>query len=69
MYSEFANIVEGAKKLSSNEKKELKFLLEKYLIEERREEMNKNHKKSLTELDENRLEFSSDINNLKDTLE
>ncbi len=51
MYSEFANIVEGAKKLSSNEKKELKFLLEKYLIEERREEMNKNHKKSSTELD------------------
>ena len=48
MYSEFANIVEGAKKLSSNEKKELKFLLEKYLIEERREEMNKNHKKSST---------------------
>ncbi len=47
MYSEFANIVEGAKKLSSNEKKELKFLLEKYLIEERREENEQESQKKL----------------------
>lgn len=68
MYSEFVNIVEGAKKLSTEEKTELKFLLEKYLIDERREEISQNYKKSLKELNKNKLEFSGDVDKLKDMI-
>lgn len=69
MPSNFANIVEEVKELSIEEKDELRFLLEMYLIEERREEIYKNYKRSLKELRENKLEFSSDIGRLKEMLE
>ena len=59
----FANVVEEVQKLSSEDKGELRFLLERYLIEERREEIYQNYNESLKELRENKLEFSSDINN------
>lgn len=65
MSSDFANVVEEVKKMSSEDKEELKFLLERYLIEEQREEIYKNYKESLKELKENKLDFSNDINKLK----
>ena len=65
MSSDFANIVEEVKKMSSEDKEELKFLLERYLVEEQREEIYKNYKESLKELQENKLDFSNDINKLK----
>ena len=65
MSSDFANVVEEVKKMSSEDKEELKFLLERYLIEEQREEIYKNYKESLNELKENKLDFSNDLNKLK----
>lgn len=68
MNSDFANVVEEVKKLPSEDKQELKFLLEKYLIEERRTEIYRNYKKSIEELRKNELKFSSDTETLKEIL-
>ncbi len=65
MSSDFADVVEEVKKMPSEDKEELKFLLEKYLIEDQREVIYKNYKESLRELQENKLDFSNDINKLK----
>lgn len=43
MSSEFATVVEEVKKMSYEDKQELKFLIERYLIEERREEIYQNY--------------------------
>ena len=66
--SSFAEIVEEIKALSVQEKHELHELIEKYLIEERREEIYHNYIQSLAELDESKLEFSSDTKSLKGML-
>lgn len=65
MNTNFAGVVEEVKQLSSDEKQELKDLIEVYLTEERREEMLTNCRKSLKELRSGNLKFSSDINELK----
>ena len=69
MSSDFSSLVEEVKKISSEDKEELKFLIEKYLIEERREEIYRNYKDSLQELNANKLEFSSDIKKLYEMIE
>jgi len=69
MSSNFSNLVEEVKKISSEDKEELKFLIERYLIEERRKEIYKNYKESLNELNEKKLNFSSDINKLYEMIE
>lgn len=66
MSSDFASIIEEVKNMSSEDKEELRFLLEKYLIEERREEIYKNYSNSLQELKCGKLEFTNDINKLKE---
>ncbi len=48
----FNELIETIKSLSSEEKEEIKFLIERYLIEERREEIYQNYQKSLKELEE-----------------
>ena len=68
MANTFADIVEGIKPLSIQEKHELLDLIKKYLIEERREEMLENSIQSMTELKEGKLEFSEDLDDLKRTL-
>lgn len=50
MSSSFAEIVEGVQALSIEEKLELHDLIEKYLIEERREEIYQNYIDGLSEL-------------------
>ena len=65
MNTNFAGVVEEVKQLSSDEKQELKDLIEVYLTEERREEMLTNCRESLKELRSGNLKFSSDINELK----
>lgn len=69
MSSNFSNLVEEVKKISSEDKEELKFLIERYLIEERRKEIYQNYKESLNELNEKKLNFSSDINKLYEMIE
>jgi len=58
-------LVENIKKLPLSEKEELKSLLEKYIIEEKRKEIYKNYQESLKEYQTGKLKFFSDISQLK----
>ena len=68
MTQKYSILVEEVKRLSTEEKEELKLLIEKYLIEEQREEIFKNYRESKKEIEEGRLEFSNDIQRLKEML-
>jgi hypothetical protein len=68
MSSSFAEIVEEIKALSTQEKQELHELIEKYLIEERREEIYQSYICSISELEVGKAEFSSDTDKLKGLL-
>ena len=68
MNTDFAGVVEDVKQLSFDEKRELKNLLESYLIEERRQEILENGKKSKRELKNGELKFSSDVDELMEML-
>jgi hypothetical protein len=68
MSSSFAEIVEEVKALSTQEKQELHELIEKYLIEERREEIYQSYIRSFSELQDGKAEFSSDTDELKGLL-
>jgi hypothetical protein len=65
MNGSFAEIVEEVKALSVEEKQELHELIEKYLIEERREEIYQTYICSISELQDGKAEFSSDTDKLK----
>ncbi len=64
----FSDLVEEIKLLDKEEKEELKNLLEKYIIEERREKILENYKESLKEVEKGELNFSKDISSLKKEL-
>jgi hypothetical protein len=64
----FETLVEQVRTRSVEEKEELKFLLERDLVEARREEMNANHRRSQEEFKHGKLKFSSSIDDLKKTL-
>jgi len=64
----FSQIVEEIKKLSLSEKEELQILLEKYLIEARRDEIHSNFEESKVEYKKGKGKFSSNINNLKKSI-
>ena len=68
MSANFADIVEDVKALSVPEKQELRQLIEKYLIEARREEIHDAYSSSVTELDQGKLKFSNDTDELKGML-
>ncbi len=68
MKDSFAEVVEEVKNLSTEEKVELQTLIEKYLAEEKRQEIYDNYQASLNELKEDELAFSSDVNILKGML-
>jgi hypothetical protein len=63
--SNFNQLVENIKKLSMDEKEELHLLLEKYLIEARRDEIYSHFEESKAEYKTGKVKFSSDINKLK----
>ena len=65
MSATFATLVEDVRSCSMEEKLELKSELERALIEERREEILANHRRSLAELNARKLKFSSSISELK----
>ena len=69
MSSTFAEIVEEVKALSAQEKRELRNLVEKYLIEEARQEIYESYIHSLTELSEGKLEFSNEKTSLSVLIE
>lgn len=64
MNGTFVDVVEDVKRLSTEEKQELKDLLDNYLVEERRNEILTNYEESRSEA----LNFSADIRELKDSL-
>ncbi len=68
MKDSFAAVVEEVKNLSTEEKMEMQTLIERYIAEERRQEIYENYQASLSELKEGRLVFSSDVNALKGML-
>jgi hypothetical protein len=65
----FSDVVETIKNLSFEEKQELHTLLAQYIREERRNEIYQNYLDSKQEVEKGKLEFSSDINRLKELLE
>lgn len=65
MSTSFAEIVEDVKALSIQEKQELHQLIEKYLIEARREEIYEGYVLSQTDCEQGNLEFSSDTDALR----
>lgn len=69
MSASFGTLVEEIKKLTPEAKMEIKFLLERYIIEEKREEIYKNYQDSLREEKSGKLKFSSDIDELKKMVE
>lgn len=69
MKDSFSEVVEEVKGLSTEEKLELQTLIEKYIAEERRQEIDENYQASLGELKEGKLAFSSDVNTLKGMLD
>lgn len=68
MSQSFAEVVEGIKQLSSAEKLELRELLKKYLIEERRHEILANSEAGLEELRAGELTTFSDTDTLMESL-
>ena len=62
-------LVENIKKLPLSEKEELKSLLEKYIIEEKRKEIYKNYQETLKEYQTGKLKFFSDISQLQKEIE
>jgi hypothetical protein len=64
----FAEIVEEVKTLSIQEKQDLHQLIESYLIEARRDEICDAYALSRSELDQGKLEFSGDTDELKGML-
>jgi len=66
MKKPFSDVVEEVKQLDSNEKLELKSLLDKYLMEERRNEIFQHYEVSQRE--ESQLQFSDDVDVLRASL-
>ncbi len=68
MSMSFTTVVENVQDLSFDDKFELKELLDKYLIEDQRDQIYQNYILSKQEEIDNKLEFSSDMNKLEDML-
>ena len=64
----FATLVENVRSCSTEEKLELKSLLERALIEERRKEILAGHRRRIAELKTRKPKFSSSIRELKKSL-
>ena len=68
MSATFATLVENVRSCSTAEKLELKSVLERALIEERRREIKANGRRSMEEFKRGKLKFSSSISELKKSL-
>ena len=69
MSHNFASLVEEVKRLSGEEKEELKYILEQVILEGRRKQIHKNYRESLKELRTGALEFSGDAKELRRMME
>ena len=69
MQATFHSLVDQIRGLSFEEKEEMLFLINKYLIEERREQMYQNYQLSIKEVREGMIQFSSDADTLKNLID
>ena len=65
----YSSLVSEIQNLNYEEKENLKNLLEKYIIEERREYFYNNYKDSVQELKDKERKFSNNIQDLKKLLD
>lgn len=65
----FSDVVESLKSLSLEEKEEIQTLLAQYLREERRDEIYQNYIETKKQEKEDKLHFTSDIDELMESLE
>ena len=65
----FSDVVEVIKGLPTDEKREIQLLLRQYLREEARDEIYESFQLAQAEHDRGDLEFSSDINELRQMME
>jgi hypothetical protein len=65
----FSDVVETIKNLSLEEKQELQALIAQYLREERRQEIYNNYQDSINEEKKGELNFSSNIDELKQLID
>ncbi|MGD1922269.1 MAG: hypothetical protein ACFCAD_27265 [Pleurocapsa sp.] len=65
----FSDVVEAIKELSAEEKLEIQMLLNQYLREEKREKIHQNFIAAQKEYEKDDLEFSSNIDQLKQMLD
>jgi hypothetical protein len=68
MQDSFGHIVQTIQLLPVEQKEELKFLIEKYLIEEKRNSIRASYNDSLAESKKKKLKFSGKISSLKKML-
>ena len=64
----FAHVVEDVKQLRIDEKEELFFLLQRYLVEERRQKIYDHYQQSAREVREHAVRFSSNIQQLQEMM-
>lgn len=67
--SNFADVIENIKKFDYEELQELNFLTSKYINDFERTKLLDSHIEAINEYDNGDLNFSSDINTLKEMLE
>lgn len=65
----FADVVENVKQLRTDEKEELFFLLQRYLVEERRQTMYDHYQQAAQEVRERSIQFSSNIQELQEMMD
>jgi hypothetical protein len=65
----FSDVVEAIRRLSNEEKLEIQLLLQQYLREEKREEIYRNYQAAQVEQHNGELQFSSNINELRQLIE
>jgi hypothetical protein len=68
MKNSFDNLVDDVRNLSLDEKIEIKLILNKSIIEDKRKKILSNYQKSKKEFKENKLTFSNDIKKLNKIL-
>ncbi len=69
MQTTFNDLINKIRSLSLDEKIEIKELIEKSIIDERRKEIHKHYMESKKEYEKSKLKFSSNISKLKKMIE
>lgn len=64
----FAHVIEDVKQLTIDEKEELFFLLERYLVEERHQEIFHHYQQAVREVREHAVQFSGNIQHLQEMM-